>query len=621
MAFVRTYSPNADDLLNYAKDVGTAEGSKQNQYATLEGRERQGARAQDASIAAAQFAERGRDRAASIQAQREDNLTRLRANGQDNAAAVAAQKLRNEGAKQGQLDDLQKIQVKADLDARNKSLEEFGGSVPDATAGVVQTFDHALDNQNLYQLATSQQRDALRQKFDAGDPNAIKSALSSGRARLSPMDEASVKKAEAAIAKADVDQTLHPAQRAAVQRQMAGQINGIMRRAEWLPDEAQPKSLQEQITSRVVTLQDPTSKTMIGGYIDKGGDFVPFKKLLGQDQPDPNAPKPAKTFSEEEKRTMFNRAYSDSYKSLITQDKMGNDVLPDHDKVMKHLENMQRGYAALNGSGGQAPPAAPRTQGDAVMAGVNRIASLFGLGGEKPSPTAPTPPTPQAPAAPPVAAPPAPPVPNPPPAAKQRVQAFDLNNGYMALNKDNPIAAEAKKRGMETLEDSFLPGTTDRSTPNATIIKKEDYYNLVRDPAQLGKGAAESGSRDATVPTPKKMEPVYVGERSFQPVNAVKTNDGKSLPIVEVQIPGASKPEQVIIQNGKMLTFDTQPDGTIIQTGELFLPKFDAKNKPAGYPDAVYVHSNDKAGAAAAAKKGLTFYNENGIPFQAKKKK
>lgn len=346
MAINRNFTPNAEDFLRYSQETGQAEGSKANQVATLEGRERQGARAQDASIAAAQFGQHAADRAANLQQQQADNAARLRANAMDNAAQLQGEALRAKSAEAARLAGLNEIEMRGDVDARNKALEGGGLTVPDATEGPLQNYDIALANNELFQTATARDRHALQAKFQAGDMEAIQSALSAGRAKLSRGDQAAYQKAQAALSKADNDQELHPQQRVTVQKQMALQMQGILKRAEWLPDERQPKSLQEQAQSRVVTLTDEAGKAR-SVFLDEKGKPTPLHDFDQKPVPDPNAPKPAKVLSEDEKKVLFRKQYNEAFKALTVVTMQG-ETKPSREAVLEHMKAMDSAYDSTN---------------------------------------------------------------------------------------------------------------------------------------------------------------------------------------------------------------------------------------------------------------------------------
>lgn len=355
----RTFAPRAEDLLNYAFQTGERTTSRENQVLTNEARDRQAARAQDAAIVAAQMAQRDRENASQFADRRAEMNMRMRANVVDNLSAIQQEKIRGQVAEANRQHSLTEIEMRGNVDARNKAMEDLG-PLPDMTEGGIQRIEHALDNQQLVQTATARDRHALQQKFETGDVNAIKAAMAAGRAQLSRGDAAEYSRLEAAIAKAGTDESLHPGQRVATQAQLAQRMKGILGRAQWLPDEKQPKSLQEEAQSRVVTLTTAAGKTY-EAYIDpKSGKPIPLDSLITPPKPDPNAPKPPKVLSVEEKKADFRKRYNEAYKAIAATslDARGQPVPPDPAKVREHMMSMEKMFDEMN------PPEAPASPGN-----------------------------------------------------------------------------------------------------------------------------------------------------------------------------------------------------------------------------------------------------------------
>jgi len=120
-------------------------------------------------------------------------------------------------------------------------------------------------------------------------------------------------------------------------------------------------------------------------------------------------------------------------------------------------------------------------------------------------------------------------------------------------------------------------------------------------------------------PAVKPPAPVKVGQRVYDSVGSIVTNDGKQFPIIEINDPATNKPVKVVVQDGKYIGFTADADGKITETGEYFLPTYDEHRRPKDAPkDAIFVDTNDEAAARKAVKEGKTFWDKDGVIYRTK---
>ena len=352
MAINQTFTAAPPSLIApWAYQVGHATGSKENLLKSLEAGQQSAQIAQRGALAQMEMAQRAGLAQMDFQNAREARMAQLYGNAQDNERMLqqeqiqAQARLQQEQLQQSAYDD--RATMEADLRLRNDTMTKgLGGiHVPDVTQGPAQNFDLALANQDVFKAVAGRDRTKLLEKFQAGDPQAIQSALNSGRARLGDEEQKALNQLNSEMMKSFEDTTLRPKMRAALQAQLAQKIAAIKARAQWLPDEQQPKSLQEQMQSRVVTVQDPTNPNrMVPAIVNSKGDLEPFHTFEKEAKPDPNAPKPLDPVKV---REQHEKAYDAAFKTLIRPDAQGNPVPPKDEEVMQYLQRRKAAVDAI----------------------------------------------------------------------------------------------------------------------------------------------------------------------------------------------------------------------------------------------------------------------------------
>lgn len=373
MAINRTFGLDPALIGGYAYQVGTARGTKQNVRDSLDAAQQSAQIVQRGNIAAAELAQRGQLAEMDFAAQREGRMAQLAANQMDNERMLMQEQLAGqnrlelEQLQQGAIDE--RATMNSDLRLRNDLIKSGALAFPDVTEGPMQQFGAAVDNQQVFTAVAGRERQKLYEKFAQGDPQAVNSALASGRARLGGEQQKALAQLQSAYMKSQQDTTLRPQMKAQVQAQLLAQMQAIKSQAEWLPDEAQPKTLQEQIQGRVTTITGPKGE-MIHGIVNPKGDFVPWHEMLPKPEKS-DAPKPP---DPEKVRAANQKQIDDAIKAMQTiNPTTGAISLPSEDQIKAFIDLRKKALAMMGGDAApqsNAPPTVtPASQLPPVMTG------------------------------------------------------------------------------------------------------------------------------------------------------------------------------------------------------------------------------------------------------------
>ena len=196
---------------------------------------------------------------------------------QANAAELAArqqQALMEQQAEIAKAQQQQQLeQMRSDMEQRNKLMQVYAGVVdPEYLA---QTQFLTKVNQNALAIPDQYELEKIRTGIRNGDPGAISEGLQRHILQFSPEQLTRIRQIREAMAQAEMDPNMSPAQRAMASRQLAEKLNAI--RPMEVPPENQPASIQQQFSQDVPIFTDPVTGHKFMATRNRNGVWEPFE--------------------------------------------------------------------------------------------------------------------------------------------------------------------------------------------------------------------------------------------------------------------------------------------------------------------------------------------------------
>lgn len=440
---------------------------------------------------------------------------------------------------------------------------------------VLTNFQQANRNQQAITLPSQQRQQALQQKIQQGDPQAVQQGLQLGILRFSPQQKQEINRLQDAMSKLDRDPRFSPQDRAKAQQVLSQQLQSV--RPMQVPPDEQPVDINTQIANRIGVWTNPTTGKTYPVTMDRNGAPRVFELPDETDKQPKTPPKPTtmrdllasdpserKKFYDDVRKTLT--ADSDASVRYVGEGKDKKEVrdipLPTEDDVHKA---MQSKIAMIDGlvPGSSTTVAAPggtqtaTFQSPAAPASPQQVQLTSGQPPQAPAPASPLgPPTGQ----PPVAMPPGMPTPGAAPTQQPLPagQNFLQNGVPLVIPKNNtpgthlwtePTEQELKNRLKEPAD--FEPFRSDKpmvfKNPQGKLqsISAEEINNAAKmyktTPQQVIQKLGVQPANDA-----KKAEQIAVGAATGGAGGLTsKSTGGANLSPRDPSIPVPLKPKDV----------------------------------------------------------------------------
>ena len=266
MAIVKNYDVSPELLGDWTYQASAGAQTRENVDRTNAARADQAQLNQQGAIASAQLAQHAQDRNVNAAMQADQNRMRLQANADDNRTALEAKKLEGQQQQQDFQNDAALKSLQADLDARNKALDDL--AVPNFLDGPMEEHKQAVGNQRLIGAANQSFDNDLIAKAQTGNKFAMQQAMSRGLFRFSPQQQQRQAELKSAWAQLS-DPRLTPEDRARGQMQIAQEMRSIQ--PELVPEGERTPDINERLEKSTGVWTDPTTGLQYPATFDRSG--------------------------------------------------------------------------------------------------------------------------------------------------------------------------------------------------------------------------------------------------------------------------------------------------------------------------------------------------------------
>lgn len=266
MPIVKNYDVSPELLGDWTYQASAGAQTRENVDRTNAARADQAQLNQQGAIASAQIAQHSQDRNVNAAMQADQNRMRLQANADDNRTALEAKKLEGQQQQQDFQNDAALKSLQADLDARNKALDDM--AVPNFLDGPMEEHKQAVGNQRLIDTANHSFDNELVAKAQSGNKFAMQQAMSRGLFRFSPQQQQRQAELKSAWAQLS-NPRLTAEDRARGQMQIAQEMRSIQ--PELVPEGERTPSMNDQLNAATGIWTDPISGLQYPATRDRNG--------------------------------------------------------------------------------------------------------------------------------------------------------------------------------------------------------------------------------------------------------------------------------------------------------------------------------------------------------------